>query len=256
MIQPTRQPLTSSIQAFIAVLKIRFKDIGLHKIESGEFALEDSRSKRGLQLAKPWTAIIRPGQHINMSMVFRLEEQQTARCPGCGEENAGSDLEDIKWYIYTAYNRVGTDTNESRSGNKICGITYRKIVEKPGSESQLQGPSQAKPFTNDEMQYYTRLHIVTQATVNGVEYTLGVGHFDSIGNFTTDETVEQRKRREDEPSFSSEDRPHDRWARIQEKAAERAERRISEMNLRVSQDKMEDGEESAESKSSIISTAA
>ena len=40
----------------------------------------------------------------------------------------------------------------------------------------------------------------------GVEYTLGVGNFDSIGNFTTDEKVEQRKSREDEPSVSSEDR--------------------------------------------------
>ena len=235
-------------------MKIRFKDIGLHKIESGEFALEDPKSKRGLQLAKPWTAITRPGQHISMSMIFRLEERQTARCPGCGGENAGSDLEDIEWYI-CYYNLERTNVNENRSGNTICGITYRKIVEKPGSESQLQGPSPANPSTNDEMQYYTRLHIVTQATVNGVDYTLGVGHFDSIGNFTTDETVEERKRREDELSVWSEDRPHDRWAPL-EKAAERAKRRIAEMNSRVSQDNMEDGEESAESKSSIISTAA
>ena len=236
-------------------MKIRFKDIGLHKIESGEFALEDPKSKRGLQLAKPWTAITRPGQHISMSMIFRLEERQTARCPGCGGENAGSDLEDIEWYI-CYYNLERTNANENRSGNTTCGITYRNIVEKPGSESQLQGPSQANPSTNDELQYYTRLHIVTQATVDGVEYTLGVGHFDSIGNFTTDGTVEERKRREDEPSVSSEDRPHDRWARILKNAAEREERISAERNSSVSQDKMEDGEESAESKSSIISTAA
>lgn len=123
-------------------------------------------------------------------MVFRLQEQQTARCPGCGEENAGSDLGDIEWYIYTAYNPMGTNTNESRSGNTICGITYRNIVEEsaartnesntspraesergllPGSEPQLRGPSQANPSTNDEMQYYTRLHIVTQAIVNRFE---------------------------------------------------------------------------------------
>ena len=122
-----------------------------------------------------------------MSMVFRLEEQQTARCPGCGKENAGSNLEDIEWYIYTAFNHVGTNTNKSRSGNTICGITYRNIVEEPaartnesntspraesergllsGSEPQLRGLSQANSSTNDEMQYYTRLHIVTQAIVN------------------------------------------------------------------------------------------
>lgn len=92
------RPLTSPIQAFIAILKVRFKDVGLHKIESGEFALEDSRLKRSLQLTKPWAAIVRPGQHINMSMIFRLGENPTTRCPGCGKENGGSDL-DIEWYI-------------------------------------------------------------------------------------------------------------------------------------------------------------
>ena len=148
------------------MLKIRFKDIGLHKVEAREFSLEDSKSKRSLQLARPWTVIMRPGLHISMSMVFRLEERQTARCPGCGEENAGSDLEDIEWYKYY-YNLEKMNADENRSGNTTCGITYRKIVEKPGSEPQLQGSTQANPSTNHEMQHYTRLHIVTQATVNG-----------------------------------------------------------------------------------------
>ena len=98
-VNPVPQPLTSPIQAFIDVLKDRFKDVGLHKIEAGEFALEDSRLKRSLQLTKPWAAIVRPGQQINMSMVFRLKETPTARCPGCYKENAGSDLEDIEWYM-------------------------------------------------------------------------------------------------------------------------------------------------------------
>ena len=199
-------------------MKIRFKDIGLHKIESGEFALEDPKLKRGLQLAKPWTAIIRPGQHINMSMVFRLEEQQTARCPGCGTENAGSDLEDIEWYIYMAYNTVGTNTNESRSGNTICRITYRNIIEEsaarinelntsrraesergllPGSEPQLRGPSQANPSTKDEMQYYTRLHIVTQAIVNRFEDVKSevLDSFRNLAIFEKDRLADDRRKR-------------------------------------------------------------
>ena len=93
-------PLTSLKQAFIAVLKVRFKDVGLRKIESGEFALEDSKSKRDLQLTKPWAVIVRPGQRISMSMIFRLEWNPRAGCPGCGEKNVGSDLKDVEWYIY------------------------------------------------------------------------------------------------------------------------------------------------------------
>ena len=91
------QSLTRLIQALIAVLKIRFKDVGLRKIETGEFTLEDSRLKRGLQLTKPWTLMVRPGQHIHMSMIFRLEKKRMARCPSCGEENMGSDLKDVEW---------------------------------------------------------------------------------------------------------------------------------------------------------------
>ena len=212
---------------------------------------------------------MRPGLHISMSMVFRLEERQTAQCPSCGEENAGSDLEEIEWYIFY-YSLEETNANEHRSGNTICGITYRKIVEKPGPEPQFQGPSQANPSTNHEMQYYTRLHIVTQATVNGVEYKLGAGNFDSIGSFTADEKVDEFKSREDEPSVSSEDRPlpsqiplsapvpeTNRWEQIRKNAAERMRRRGVERFSRLSRDKFEDGEKSDdESKSSIISTIA
>ena len=39
---PTSQPLMSLIQALIALLKVRFKDVGLRNIEKGEFALEDA----------------------------------------------------------------------------------------------------------------------------------------------------------------------------------------------------------------------
>ena len=139
----------------------------------------------------------------------------------------------------------------------MCGITYRKIVEKPGSEPQLQGPNQGNPSTNYEMQYYTRLHIVTQ----------GDGNFDSIGKLTAEEKVEQRKSRQDEPSVSLENWPvtpalpvsmsvpeTDRYAKIRKNAAERAGRINAEKTSRVSKDKMEDGEENAESESPIIST--
>ncbi|CAF9941097.1 MAG: hypothetical protein ALECFALPRED_008993 [Alectoria fallacina] len=165
---PFHLEVIDSAEAFIAVLKVRFKDVGLRKIESGEFALEDSRLKRGLQLTKPWAVIVSPGQHISMSMVFRLEENRTARCPGCGKENAGSDLEDVE------------------CENTFCGITYCRIVEEyaaigtqsnhcreaesgdtqsSDSDPQLKAPDPLEESINDEMQHYTRLHILTQATI-------------------------------------------------------------------------------------------
>ena len=86
-----------ALQAFIAVLKVRFKDIGLRKIEKGQFVLEDTLRKHGISLTSSWTTVVRPGQHINMSMVFW--QQQTVRgiCPGCREKNEEPEVEAVDW---------------------------------------------------------------------------------------------------------------------------------------------------------------
>ena len=85
------------VQAFIAVLKIRFKDLGLRKVETGQFSLEDTLRKKALDLNEPWARTIRPGQHIGMSMFIRLRESPTTNCPSCGQENQGSNTEDVHW---------------------------------------------------------------------------------------------------------------------------------------------------------------
>ena len=84
-------------QALIAILKVRFNDIGLRKIEKRQFVLEDSRRKHGLDLAKPWTALIRPGQHLSMSMVFRQQQLSPGICPSCGGKNDELEVEEVTW---------------------------------------------------------------------------------------------------------------------------------------------------------------
>ena len=84
-------------QALIAILKVRFDDIGLRKIEKRQFVLEDSRRKHGLDLAKPWTALMRPGQHISMSMVFRREQIFPGICPNCNGKNDELEVEEVTW---------------------------------------------------------------------------------------------------------------------------------------------------------------
>lgn len=81
------------------MLKVRFKDIGLRKIETGQFALEDTRRKQGLKLTDPWNKIVKPGQHIGMSMIFRLHDSSTTKCPSCGKENRVSSTEEIQWLV-------------------------------------------------------------------------------------------------------------------------------------------------------------
>ena len=83
-----------------------------------------------------------------------------------------------------------TAANACRSGNSLCGVIYRRIVEENAASStqskdsrnansghiqssnpepQLKRPNHPENSTNDEMQHYTRLHILTQARVTAVE---------------------------------------------------------------------------------------
>ena len=89
--------LKFTLQVLIAILTDRFKDIGDRKIEKRQFALEDTRRKHGLDLAKPWATLIRPGQHISMSMIFRRQQLSTGICPSCAEENDELENDEVEW---------------------------------------------------------------------------------------------------------------------------------------------------------------
>lgn len=84
------------------MLKVRFRDIGLCRIERGQFALRDTTRQKSLDLSKPWNAIVRPGQHISMSMIYRFMVSPPSHCPGCGHENKGWAETEIEWYIEDA----------------------------------------------------------------------------------------------------------------------------------------------------------
>ena len=143
--------------------------------------------KRGLPLTKPWAVIVRPGQHISMSMIFRLKEKPTTQCPGCGKENAGSEFEEIEWYLYIniPLKPERTAANGCCSGNISCGITYRRLVEEQVASSnqsniprnansghiqlsEPKGPNPLEDSMNDEMQHYTRLHILVKPSIAAV----------------------------------------------------------------------------------------
>ncbi|CAD6571375.1 MAG: hypothetical protein ASARMPRED_004482 [Alectoria sarmentosa] len=146
---PFNLEFIDSAEAFMAVLKVRFKDIGLRKIENGEFALEDTRRKRSLSLSDTWSTVVRPGQHISMS----------------------------------------SDKTEIECANIACRLTYRRIVDVSSSEneqSEEDRESSSQSFSSlgitgststrdreransrdnsmdDDIKQYTRVQILTQA---------------------------------------------------------------------------------------------
>lgn len=56
-ISPFHLDFISSLDAFMAVLCIRFHDLGLEKIESEEFSLEDAARGHEIDLRLPWAGL-------------------------------------------------------------------------------------------------------------------------------------------------------------------------------------------------------
>ncbi|KAL8738148.1 MAG: hypothetical protein Q9181_001006 [Wetmoreana brouardii] len=88
-------------EAFLAVLKIRFKqhgieERGLKMLDDSQFVLEDFRGR--LDLTKPWSQIMRPNQKVDMSMIFQRGVPWSV-CPGCMNENDVAFESAIEWYV-------------------------------------------------------------------------------------------------------------------------------------------------------------
>src|SRR5271154_5186443 len=74
-------------EAFSGMLKIRFRDVGLKKIEHGEFAVQDCRTGFDIDLSRPWRFCFHPGQEVSMSMLFTvLGSPNVISCSSCQQE--------------------------------------------------------------------------------------------------------------------------------------------------------------------------
>jgi len=96
-LSPVHLEFITSAEAFLAVLKIRFQGIGLRKVEKGQCALEEAKSKRIIDLRRPWHTCFLPGLKVDMSMIFSQLETAKSTCPGCQCESEGDAAEDVEW---------------------------------------------------------------------------------------------------------------------------------------------------------------
>ncbi|CZR53653.1 uncharacterized protein PAC_03533 [Phialocephala subalpina] len=100
-----------SVEALTHVLRSNFRSIGSgsQKIDRGD---------------GPWEGCFRPGQRVDMSMVFTSKKKPSQSCPACRRENSGRFKED----------------QDIECTN--CGIIFRRIVGKvvDTSLSQFQTP--------------------------------------------------------------------------------------------------------------------
>jgi hypothetical protein len=95
---PVHLEWINSWDAFISVLKVRFKEKGVQKINGREFVLRCARLNRDIDFQSSWEISFLPGRVYDMSMLFRqVEDTDTALCVVCKYRCGGRYDEDIKW---------------------------------------------------------------------------------------------------------------------------------------------------------------
>jgi hypothetical protein len=100
-IAPFHIEFINSFDAFQAVMEVRFRHVpGLRKVQNGEYAVHESKSKRRIDLSGPWHSVFLPGRKVNMSMVFQRPHTSMSSCPGCQTENESENSNtgsEIQW---------------------------------------------------------------------------------------------------------------------------------------------------------------
>ena len=140
-IAPFYTEFISSFDAFQAVMEVRFYHVpGLKKVHNIEYTIQDSSSKRKLDLTASWDFIFLPGRTMTMSMVFRRPYVSLSSCPGCQTENeiVGSNIgSEIQWYGTLSASSLGIHSRlpllivDTRlfSPSVDCKMWYQRIVE-------------------------------------------------------------------------------------------------------------------------------
>jgi hypothetical protein len=98
---PFHLEFITSAEAFLAVLKVKFKDCGLRKIENGEFFLEETHTLREIDIRRPWEMCFRPGQTVAMSICFERSSRKGNACPACQKSVSIKANTAIVWYSRT-----------------------------------------------------------------------------------------------------------------------------------------------------------
>jgi hypothetical protein len=92
------QTLTMVLKAFLFTLKERFPKRGAIMIEKGKFALSDVVLMRDIDLHQKWIHWFKPGQRVQMSMIFQKVFLDAANnCPGCGSPNKAPLHDEVEW---------------------------------------------------------------------------------------------------------------------------------------------------------------
>jgi hypothetical protein len=134
---PFHLEFVNSLDAFVAVMLVRFKQAGisqggLQKLANLEFTLRDTTRKRPIDLTKPWCSVLKPGQVIDMNVLYPTIIYKLARLSTRNRK--------LLWYVFAFLTRHNATIKHHGCGHlfswKVCGLmadiaaatTYTSLV--------------------------------------------------------------------------------------------------------------------------------
>lgn len=157
------------------MLKINFCKVGsgAQKIERGEFAIQETSTKRQIDLNGDWETVFLPGQRVDMSMIFRKNMADHSVCPGCSTIISGVEEDRIVDCLECGMAYSHHVEKDNRAGPSTSRPSITNMSE-PNSQIRRTRPSQRQIGPNilkrkrgyeadDEMRLYRRVRIIDEA---------------------------------------------------------------------------------------------
>lgn len=175
---PFHLDFIDSSECFIAVLKARFSNAGvtsagLTKLENRDFLIQDTRRRRPIDLDKRWEAAFRPGQHVDMSMIFHRFVCPPSTCPACLEENMEDDEQICCQECGLCYQNVQAISSRSRDWKRhlpssrneisVAGEEIPYLLRQPGKDPELRVFRPIRESEDEIFEGYRRVQLVSQS---------------------------------------------------------------------------------------------
>lgn len=175
-VSPFHLEFIDSSECFIAVMKARFSNAGvkaegLSKLDNLEFVVEDTRRKKSVDLSKPWDRVFRPGQQVDMRMIFHRFACPPNTCPSCLELNE-DDPEQVQCQnCGLFYQNIQAISKSSRDWSTylppdeeipLSGDDIPYILRHPSKAPELKVFRPVDEVEDELFEGYTRIQIVSQ----------------------------------------------------------------------------------------------
>jgi len=171
---PFHLEFVDSSECFIAVLKARFskagvKTAGLSKLENHDFLIQDSRRKRPIDLEKNWSSVFRPGQNVDMSMVFHRFACPPSTCPVCFEVNEDDDEEQVYcqscglcYQNVQAISKGDWSRQSPKHDIRIAGEEIPYMLRQPGQQPEIKVFRPTDDSEDEIFEGYKRVQLISQ----------------------------------------------------------------------------------------------